>query len=346
MKTKWTMMAATAAISIMAFANSASAAGELNIYNWGDYTSPELIKKFEEQFGVKVTITDYDSNDTALAKVRAGGHGFDIVVPSANYMPIWIKEGLLLEARPDQMENFKNVDPRWADVEWDPGRRYSVPWQWGVTGIGVNTKVYGGDINTSAIFLDPPAELVGKINVTPEMNDVLFATIKYFGGAWCTTDKDVLRKVRDKLVEAKAKWLAMDYSVTEKLPAGDYSGVYYWNGAIMRAREKNADIKFGYPKEGFPVFMDSVTILKDAKNVENAKLFMNFIMDPQNAALISNFAKYANGIKGSEQYMLPQMQSAPELVIPAELEKAGEFLLTCEPDVQQLYTKIWTEVQK
>ncbi|NGO50688.1 extracellular solute-binding protein [Allomesorhizobium camelthorni] len=337
---------ATAATALLAFAGMAHADGELNIYNWGDYTSPELIKKFEQAHNVKVTITDYDSNDTALAKVRAGGHGFDIVVPSANYVPIWVKEGLLLEARPDQMENFKNVDPRWVDVHWDPGRHYSVPWQWGVTGIGVNTKVYGGDINTSAIFLDPPAELVGKINVAPEMNDVLYATIKYFGGDWCTDDKELLRKVRDKLVEAKTKWLAMDYSVTDKLPAGDYSAVYYWNGAIMRSRLANQDIKFGYPKEGYPIFMDSVAILKDAKNVENAKLFMNFIMDPENAAMVSAFAKYANGIKGSEQFMPEDMKTAPELVVPAEFEKAGEFLEACSPEVVDLYSRIWTDVQK
>jgi spermidine/putrescine transport system substrate-binding protein len=337
---------ATAVTALLAFAGMAHADGELNIYNWGDYTNPELIKKFEEAHNVKVTITDYDSNDTALAKVRAGGHGFDIVVPSANYVPIWVKEGLLLEARPDQMENFKNVDPRWVDVPWDPGRHYSVPWQWGVTGIGVNTKVYGGDINTSAIFLDPPAELVGKINVAPEMNDVLYATIKYFGGDWCTEDKELLRKVRDKLVEAKTKWLAMDYSVTDKLPAGDYSAVYYWNGAIMRSRLANPDIKFGYPKEGYPIFMDSVAILKDAKNVENAKLFMNFIMDPENAAMVSAFAKYANGIKGSEQFMPEDMKTAPELVVPAEFEKAGEFLVSCSPEVVSLYSRIWTDVQK
>ncbi|WP_040586590.1 extracellular solute-binding protein [Allomesorhizobium alhagi] len=340
------LMTATAATALLAFAGTAHADGELNIYNWGDYTSPEMIKKFEEAHNVKVTITDYDSNDTALAKVRAGGHGFDIVVPSANYVPIWVKEGLLLEARPDQMENFKNVDPRWVDVPWDPGRHYSVPWQWGVTGIGVNTKVYGADINTSAIFLDPPAELVGKINVAPEMNDVLYATIKYFGGDWCTEDKEMLRKVRDKLVEAKTKWLAMDYSVTDKLPAGDYSAVYYWNGAIMRSRLANPDIKFGYPKEGYPIFMDSVAILKDAKNVENAKLFMNFIMEPENAAMISAFAKYANGIKGSEQFMPEDMKTAPELVVPAEFEKAGEFLESCSPEVVSLYSRIWTDVQK
>ncbi len=346
MTMKWMTTTAMAAATVLTLANAASAAGELNIYNWGDYTSPDLIKKFEKQYDVKVTITDYDSNDTALAKVRAGGHGFDIVVPSANYLQIWIKEGLLQEARPDQMENFKNVDERWVDVPWDPGRHYSVPWQWGLTGIGVNSSVYKGDINTSAIFLDPPEELVGKLNVAPEMNDVLFATIKYFGGEWCTMDKDVLRKVRDKLVEAKTKWLAMDYSVTEKLPAGDYAGVYYWNGAIMRSRLKNPDIKFGYPKEGFPIFMDSVAILKDAKNTENAKLFMNFIMDPENAAMISAFAKYSNGIKGSAKFLPAEMQSAPELVIPEEFAKAGEFLKSCEPETQQLYTKIWTELQK
>ncbi len=117
-----TLRTATAVTALLAFAGMAHADGELNIYNWGDYTNPELIKKFEEAHNVKVTITDYDSNDTALAKVRAGGHGFDIVVPSANYVPIWVKEGLLLEARPDQMENFKNVDARWVDVPWDPGR--------------------------------------------------------------------------------------------------------------------------------------------------------------------------------------------------------------------------------
>ena len=84
-------------------AGPAAAEGELHIFNWGNYTNPELIEKFEKQFDVEVTVTDFDSNDTALAKVRAGGHGFDIVVPSGHVVPVWIEEGLLLETRPDQM---------------------------------------------------------------------------------------------------------------------------------------------------------------------------------------------------------------------------------------------------
>jgi spermidine/putrescine transport system substrate-binding protein len=344
MKRVWKL--ALAGVALLGMAGTALADGELNIFNWGDYTSPDLIKKFEDAHKVKVTVTDYDSNDTALAKVRAGGHGFDIVVPSANYVPVWIKEGLLLEARPDQMENFKNMDEKWVNVAWDPGRRFTVPWQWGVTGIGVNKKVYGGDINTSAIFLDPPPELVGKINVAPEMSDVMYAAIKYFGGNLCTDDKEVLKKVRDKLKEAKPKWLAMDYSAHEKMASREYSAVYYWNGAMLRARLQNDEVAFGFPKEGYPIFMDSVAILKDARNVDNAKLFMNFIMLPENAAMISNFAKYANGIKGSDAFMDKNMQGAPELNAPAELAAKGEFLTPCEPAVNDLYTKIWTDVLK
>jgi spermidine/putrescine transport system substrate-binding protein len=340
------LKAAVAGVALLMTAGAALAEGELQLYNWGDYTSPELLKKFEEQHKVKVTVTDYDSNDTALAKVRAGGHGFDMVVPSANYVPVWIKEGLLLEARPDQMENFKNVDEKWVNVEWDPGRHYTVPWLWGLTGIGVNTKVYSGDINTSAIFLDPPAELVGKINVAPEMNDVMFASIRYMGGKWCTDDKEVLKKVHDKLKEAKPKWLAMDYSAHEKMASREYAAVYYWNGAMLRARQQNPEVAFGYPKEGYPFFMDSVAILKDAKNVDNAKLFMNFIMQPENAALISNFAKYANGIKGSEAFIEDAMKGAPEITPTAEQTAKGEFMLPCAPEVTDIYTKIWTDVLK
>ncbi|MCC0052902.1 MAG: extracellular solute-binding protein [Rhodobiaceae bacterium] len=337
---------ALAGAALLALATSASAEGELNIYNWGNYTSPELIKKFEETYNVKVTITDYDSNTTALTKIEAGGHGFDIVVPSANYVPIFVDKGLLMESRPDQMENFKNVSARWRDVPWDPGRHFTVPWQWGSTGMAVNKTAYAGDPNTSAIFLDPPAELVGKVNVVPEMNDIMGLAIMYFGGEPCTEDKAVLKKVRDQLMAAKPKWLSIGYGTTDKLSNNEMMASVNWNGSTFRARLANPNVVYGYPKEGYVMWMDSVAILKDAKNVENAKLFMNFIMDPENAAMISAFARYANGIDGSEAFMPEDMKTAPEINVPAEFADKGKFLPTCSPAARELYTAIWTELQK
>jgi spermidine/putrescine transport system substrate-binding protein len=339
-----TLAAGAAALALSAV--GALAEGELHLYNWGNYTSPEMIKKFEDKYKVKVTITDYDSNDTALAKIRAGGHGYDMVVPSASFIPIYVAEGLLEPTMPHTMENFKNVDTRWADPPFDPGRMYTVPWQWGTTGVIVNTKMYKGDINTSAIFLDPPPELAGKINVVPELTEIIMLTVLYFGGQPCTDDKEILKKVRDKLLEAKPKWVSMDYAAPETYAKGDLAAGVNWNGYSARARLLNGDYQWAAPKEGFPVWMDNLAVVKGAKNMENAKLFQNFMMDPENAAMLSNFAFYRDGIKGSEAFYSDQLKAAPEINLPDDVIAKGHFSLTCKPETQELYTKIWSEVMK
>ncbi|MCV2871813.1 extracellular solute-binding protein [Defluviimonas sp. WL0050] len=331
---------------LLASTTLACAEGELQLFNWGDYTSPDMIKKFEEQTGIKVTITDYDSNDTALAKIEAGGHGFDLVVPSNSWVPIFIEKGLVQELDLSKIPNHANIDQQWLESPYDPGRKYSVPWQWGSTGVAVNKTAYSGDINTSAIFMDPPEELVGKVNVTPEMNDVMSLALWYVGGEPCTEDTEVLKKARDALMEAKPKWLSMDYGMTEKMAANDVVASVYWNGAIFRARLQNPDVVYGYPKEGYPLWMDQVMLLSDAQNVDEAHQFLNFIADPENAALISSFARYANGIAGSDAFMPEDMKTAPEIVVADDLKAAGQFLPTCSPKAQEYYAAIWTELQK
>lgn len=332
---------------LLASATFASAdGGELQLYNWGDYTNPALLTKFEKETGIKVTVTDYDSNDTALAKIEAGGSGFDLVVPSANFVQIYVQKGLIQPLDLSKIPNHKNIAPEWMDVAYDPGRAYTIPWQWGSTGMAVNQKTYSGDINTSAIFLDPPPELVGKVNVTPEMNDVLALTTMYLGGQPCSDDPALMKKVRDKLLEAKPKWLSMDYGMTPKMSNNDILASTYWNGAILRVRLVNPDVNYGYPKEGYPLFMDQVALLKDAKNVDNAYKFLNFIAEPENAALISAFARYANGISGSQKFMPADMKDAPEIVTPAEFKAKGHLLLGCTGKAQDYITAIWTELNK
>lgn len=338
------LMIATAAL--LASTNLANAAGELFLYNWGNYTSPEMVKKFEDAYGVKVTITDFDSNDTALAKVEAGGSGFDLVVPSAGFVGIYAEKGLIQELDLAKLLNHKNIAPEWMDVTWDQGRKWSVPFQWGSTGMTVNTKVYGGDINTSSIFMDPPAELVGKINVIPEMGDVLALATMWAGGEVCSEDPEVMKKVRDALLAAKPKWMSMDYSTIEKMSNNDYGATVDWNGSAMRARLANPDVAYGYPKEGYGLWMDNVVLLADAPNTDNAYLFLDFIMDPENAAMLSDFARYGNGISGSDAFMPEDMKTAPEIVPAPEYASTGQFVTVCTGKALEYQTAIWTELQK
>ncbi len=130
MKRVVTLFAAAAAMLISGLAQ---ASGELFIYNWTEYTPPELIAKFEKETGIKVSVDTYDSNETLLAKLQAGATGYDIVVPSQNFVPIMVNEGLIQKVGVHSLSNYKNLEDRWKKPEWDPEQEYTAPWQWGTT---------------------------------------------------------------------------------------------------------------------------------------------------------------------------------------------------------------------
>jgi spermidine/putrescine transport system substrate-binding protein len=222
----------------MATTGLASAEGVLQLYNWGNYTSPELLEKFKAETGITVTVTDYDSNDVALAKIEAGGHGFDLVVPSANYVQIFADKGLTVP-----LGSVAPAEPRQHRAGMEGCRlgsgphQNSIPWQWGTVGVAVDTAVYSGDINTSAVWLEVPDELKGKINVVPEMTDIVSLATMYYGGEPCSEDLEVLKKVRDGLLAAKPNWISMDYGATEKMSNKDWAASVNWNGSSMRVRQ-------------------------------------------------------------------------------------------------------------
>ena len=327
-------------------ASTAQAAGKLNIYNWFDYMPQELLDKFSKAYDVEITMDTYDSNESLLARLKAGVTGYDVAVPGDYMVAILIKEGMLEKVEPNKMANFKHMDPNWVDVYWDPGRNYSIPYQWGTTNFMVDTTVYDGDIDTLAILFDPPAELRGKINMLKDVNDVLNAGLRYIGHPRCNDNPEQLKELNELLVSAKAHWLSFNSDgAKEVLVSGDAAAGQIWNGFGMRARAEKATLKYAYPKEGFTGWMDNLVVFKGAPNLENAKLFLNFMLDPENAATLTNFARYTAGVNGTEPYLDPELASAQELNLPAAAP-APEFVPPCEDKVVRLYDRIWTNLLK
>ena len=342
---KKTLLTTVLTAALLAVAGPALAAGDLHIYNWGNYTNPELVKKFEKAYDVKVTLDDYDSNETMLSKVRAGNSGYDIVVPSDYTVKIMIGDGLLEKTEPNKMENFKNMRPEFVGIYWDTGRNYTVPWQFGMTTFTINTAKYKGDYNTLAIMFNPPEELKGRINMLDDITSVMHAAERYLDIPRCGADKANLKKLNDLLLSAKPYWRTMSYDTQAKMVAGDVDVTQDWNGDSYRIRQQLPTAAFAYTKEGIEGWMDNVAVLKGAANLENAKLFQNFMMDPVNAALASDFAGYDNGITGSHDFMSKDLAASPELNRPVDAP-VPEFVPPCPPEVVEIYNKIWTNLKK
>ena len=337
---KLAILALTTAICAPA---SAHAAGDLYLYSWGEYTPPDMVEKFEKAYDVKVHIDTYDSMETMLAKLKSGAAAYDVIVPGDAMMEILIKEGLLAEINVSEMENYPNVDEKWRNVYWDPGRKYSAPWAWGSTAFVIDTDIVKGDVDTLKVLFEPEDAIKGKINMLRDVSDVINMGLRYLDLPRCNSNPEDMKKVLELLTTQK-EWLKSYNSETkELLVSGEAVVSMSWNGYAMRARDEKPSLKYIYPREGYTGWMDNVAVPKAAPNMENAKLWVNFIMAPENAALITNYARYSNGIKGSEAFVEAGLADAPELLPPADAP-APEFLPSCSPEAIKLYDRVWTKL--
>jgi spermidine/putrescine transport system substrate-binding protein len=331
----------------MLLASPAFAEGELKVYHFFEYIPQELVDKFTAETGIAVTIDTYDSNESMLATLKAGKLGqYDVAVPGDYMVQIMGGEGMLDTFTPEELPNFANIDPKWVDVPFDPGRKSSIPYQWGSTAFSVNRDVYQGDINSLGIIFNPPDELKGKINVLDSQGEVLALGSLYMGIPQCSTDKEQLKALSEMLVAAKANWASFGSDTSKDvLVSGDAAAGMIYNGFSAKARAEGANVEYAYPKEGFVVWMDNVVLLKDAPNRDNALKFMNFLLQPENAAAVTNYAAYTSGVLGVEPLLDEAIKSSPENNPPASAP-AGSFIQVCDEATQKLYDAIWINLKK
>ena len=321
--------------------------GELNLYNWTDYISPELLDRFQSETGITVNLDNYDSNETLLAKLQAGGANYDVIVPSDYMVAQMIELGLLQEVDPASFPNGQYIKPEFLDVYFDPGRKYTAPYMYGTTGIAYDPTKTGVEITSWADFFDADSPAAGKIGTLNDQVEVIHAALRAVGSAPCSTNRDDYVKVEELLKNWKAGVAVINSDgVIGRMASGEQIMHMMWNGAFTRAQADNPNLQYVYPSEGINLWQDNFAVPNGAQNVDNAKIFINWMMDPKNIGEATNFVGYDNGITGSDAFMTPELASNPAVVIPEEFKALAQPTPGCPVEAIDLYDQVWTNFKK
>ncbi len=336
---------ALAALAILA-GGCARGAKTLSVFIWSEYIDPELVGRFEKQAGVKVVIDTYENTETMMSKVASAGSQYDLVVMSDHAVRTMIKQGLLAPLELSKIPNAANVAPRFRDPAYDPGSRHSLPYQWGTMGL-VYRKDKLPNFKESASWaavLDPASQ-PGPVVLLDSMRDLMGAALLRDGHSPNTRDTGELAQAGKRLEAARTARLLGFYGSpdsVDKVIAGDaWVGIAY-NGDALVKLDDNTD--FVLPREGTIVWVDAMTVPAGTKNRERAFAFMNFILDAEVGAQLSNYIAYATPNQASLPLVEQAMRDDPR-IYPAEAELAGSAMLEDVEQATTLYDQIWTRVK-
>jgi spermidine/putrescine-binding protein len=325
--------------------------GDLLFGNWSEYMDPDLITAFEEAYGVDVTEDFYTSNEALLAQIRAGGADFDLIVPSDYMVEIMIGEGLLMELDHAAIPNMDNVADEFADPPYDAGLVYSMPYQWGTTGIGVDLEATGPDPAPSwDLLFDPDVAgaLPGQLSILDDPREGMAAALFWLGYDPNTTDEGELEEAADVIATAR-EWTVTYTSdqYAELLLTGETVVGHGYSGGFLDSFWGVDDPdRYSYliPEEGAVIWTDNMAVLADASNPCTAHTFINFILDAENGAQLTNYTYYASPNAASTEFIDEDVTGDPRIYPTDEVREKLHFLeSTGEAEI--LYTDLFTRAQ-
>ena len=320
--------------------------GVLNILNYPDYLPPALTEKFEKDTGIQLVLTPIDSNETLLAKLQTGTAGYDAAVATDYMVDILRKEGLIQEAGIKDLAHFGNLLPMFHSAYYDPDNGFALPYQYGSTSIMVDAAVLPDAPSSLSLIFEPPAEAVGRINVHRDMHDVSNAALRYLDYPRCNSNPEQLRAVNDLLMQIKPTIRSVNSAGTvDLLASGDVVVSQIWSGAGLRARRERESLQYIYTEEGYTGWVDSLVMVSGAENSENVRIFMDWLLLPENSAALTNHAGYGSPVNGAAEFLSDELRNSPE-TNPPEGSVAPEFVPNCSPEVIALYDRIWTNFLK
>ncbi|XKE46669.1 spermidine/putrescine ABC transporter substrate-binding protein [Halomonas organivorans] len=351
---KFNKIAMALSLGGLALAGHAQAAEDkLYLFNWTEYMDPAIIEAFEAEYDVEVVQNYFNSLPEMFAKLNAGGVSqYDIIVPSNYYIPRLIKTGLVQELDRDKLDNLDNVMAQFQDPSYDPGSRYSAPYQWGTTGIIYNAETFPEAPKSWSLLFDPevnpshPYALMGDGQVS------MGGACAYLGHGYDCTGMDAWREAARLLIETKNRDTFSGFSdgtpALQQLARGVIHAGLSYNGDFFFYKDENpesfANLEFMIPDEGAEMWVDAMMIPAEAPNPDLAHKFIDFILDAEIGAQLSNYNYYASPNAAAEPHLDEVLTQPPIQPSDADMERL-RFTPSLEGDQLQTFQQLWSEVQ-
>lgn len=336
---------------------------KVNIYNWYDFIAPDTLKNFQAQTGTQAAYDVFDNSEVMQSKLMAGRSGYDVVVATGDLLPNLIKAGVLKELDRTQLANLSHLDPDiLAKVQTnDPGNRYAVPYLWGTTGIGYDVDkvraILGADAPVNSWDLIFKEENLAKLSecgvaMLDAPGEIIPIALHYLGLPYNSQNPDDYVKAQALLLKLRPHIRYFDSSrfITD-LANGNICAVVGWAGGVMDAR-KAADaagsgrkIQYSIPKEGAPVWVESLVLLSDAPNPQQGLAFIDYMLRPEVIAQSSNYLSYANANKDARSLVDEKVRENPG-VYPSKAVLDTLFPLEPLPlKLERVRTRVWSKVK-
>lgn len=337
-------------------------AGVVNVYNWADYIGETTIADFTKETGIKVVYDMYASAEEMEAKMLAGSSGYDVVLQSGLKLPQMVKAGVYQKLDKAKLSNWGNLDPEILAIlqGFDPGNDYGVPYTWGTVGFTynidlVNKVLPGADLQSIETIFNPDnaAKLAScGISILDSPTDIGPMVLKWLGIDPNKAGPDDYKKMAEAFAKIRPYIATFDntnYLTT--LPNGEVCAVNSWSGDYGVAKKRAADagikldLEYFVPKTGAPAWFDVWAIPSDAKNVDNAYIFLNYLLRPEVIAAATNFIGYANANKAATPLVDPSISGDPAVYPDAATKERLFTLAPPTPEQEEALTRTWTEIK-
>ena len=334
-------LSAAMVLGLLSGCGSDASANVLNVYNWGEYIDTDLLDRFEQETGIKVIYNTFDSNENLYSRIRTTSD--DVIIPSDYAISRFIDEDMLRPLNFDNIPNMKYIDEKYTHLDFDPEQKYSVPYTWGVVGIVYNTK-YVDEADTGSWDLLWNPKYANRTAMFNNSRDALGIALMYLGCSLNTTDRDKLRQAADLIIAGKPVYqgIWMD-QILEKLSAEEIVAAPYDHGDAVTIIDENPDLAFYVPKEGTNLFVDAMCIPKNAKNVEGAEKFINFMCSTEAAMANWEYIGYSSPHTGVYEQLDEETRHDP-LYFPDTSAYPTEAYTNLPKDISQYYNDLWVDI--